>query len=329
MAAYDNDPLFFTLSGANAGTLVVELDHAVVGTLTVYDAATGWLAGWDGTVLPNGSGGLLVDITTVPAALATGTWTVTVTVDGFGGLTGGGDWDFDVTVDPDPSQYQGPGGRVHQLQGPAKGTAATNKQGQVFHEDFTNRYLVQRQRGAVPTDDGDLFAVPGEAKFDADNYITYPAGQWPLGFGDCTIFFRGELEGISGLARFLGTSSSTGDGDEWRTEFVFEGALLRFMVPIGGTARSSSAFAVSVDTPFTAAVAVSYDSVADETTLDTYKDGALVGSVTYSGALVAPDQGWSLGRWDGSEADGKLTQVLMYDWALDADSIADVHAVSQ
>jgi hypothetical protein len=228
---------------------------------------------------------------------------------------------------PVPSQYRGPtAGANSALQGPAKGTAATNRQGQVYHEDFINRMLVQRQRGAVLTDDGTLFSVPGQITCDGDNYITYSETQWPLGKGVGTIFFRGQVDGLGGLGRFFGTSSSLGDGYEWRTEFVVEGSLLKFVVSVDGTARDGSTFAISLGTPFTAACVVSYDSGADETTITTYFNGVLVGAATYSGAAVAPDQGWTVGRWNASELDGVMTQMLMYNRAYDAASIATIHA---
>jgi len=228
---------------------------------------------------------------------------------------------------PEPSQYVGPGGGgCSDISGAAKSTALTNVQGLVFHEDFINSYLVQRQRGPTLTSDGDLFSVPGVVTLDADNYITYPATQWPLGFGDGTIFFRATPVGISGLMRLFGTSSSVGDGDEWRTELVIEGPQLKFVAPIGGSARDGSAFAIALGTEFSAAVTFEYDSGADETDLVTYKDGALVGSATYSGRIVAPDQGWTIGRWNASEADATMRQLLMFNRVLSAESVADLHA---
>jgi hypothetical protein len=100
VAAYLNDPLFLSLVGVNANTVVVSMVNTADGfTVPIYDGTGGgWQPGFSGFILGGGSGGVLVRVTTIPSTLTLGLWTVTVTATAYGGATGGGSWSFWLLV---------------------------------------------------------------------------------------------------------------------------------------------------------------------------------------------------------------------------------------
>jgi hypothetical protein len=96
MATWAQDPVDFSV-GIDPNTIVINLIHTLVGTSTAYDAgAGGWQAGYGGTIVPDGTGGYDVTISTHPF-LQEGTWTVSVTAATFIGVTSIGYWTFSVS----------------------------------------------------------------------------------------------------------------------------------------------------------------------------------------------------------------------------------------
>jgi hypothetical protein len=100
VAAYLNDPLSFSLVGVNANTLVASIVNTADGfTVPIYDGtAGGWQPGFNGQLIGGGSGGIVIQVTTIPSTLSLGLWTATVTAAAYGGATGGGSWSFWLLV---------------------------------------------------------------------------------------------------------------------------------------------------------------------------------------------------------------------------------------
>ena len=106
MAAYPQDAVDLGVPGVDVSSLVVTATHPTAGVLVVYTMA-GWLAGWNGTITPDGLGGYDVSINVHPP-LTVGVWTIDVVANSNSGLPGGGSWAFTVAADSPTVTLQSP-----------------------------------------------------------------------------------------------------------------------------------------------------------------------------------------------------------------------------